>query len=282
MNTTVTRTVVVVGAAGGIGIDVVRQLLPATKVIAVVQNQAQIEQVGALAWRSFECNVADVTSVEATLAAIAQLVPDRLDGVVFCAAMQPIGPVELIKRADLERLFAINVFGTLQLVQGLIPALRGAQGRIVLFSSMAGRVASPMIGAYAASKFSLEALADALRRELRSSGVSVTLIEPGGVDTPMAASQPALVGQALSSLNADSIHRYGPLYRGYLALTQKAMRVASSPADVARIAVKAVLGRTRPKARYAVGIDAKLVIVLGRWLPVRWFDALLMKMTLGS
>ncbi len=282
MNSAITRTIVVVGAAGGIGTEVVRQLPPDTKVIAVVQNQEQINQVASLAWRSFECDLADAASVEATVDAIKQVVRDRLDGLVLCAAIQPIGPVELIARADLEKLYAVNVFGPLQLVQGVVPALRRAQGRIVLFSSMAGRIASPMLGAYASSKFSLEALADALRRELRPSGVSVSLVEPGGVDTPMAASQPALVEQALSSLDSESAQRYAPLYRGYLAMTQKGMRFASRPGDVARIAVNAVLGRVRSKARFVVGADAKIMIVMGRWLPVRWFDAMLMKLTLGA
>jgi NAD(P)-dependent dehydrogenase (short-subunit alcohol dehydrogenase family) len=277
-----TRTIVVVGAAGGIGIEVVRQLQHEARVIAIVQNQEQMQQVSSLVWGSFECNLADAVAVGNTVATVSQIAGDRLDGLVFCAAMQPVGPVELIRRADLERLFAVNVFGTLQLVQGVLPALRRAHGRIVLFSSLAGRVAAPMLGAYASSKFCLEGLADALRRELRPSGVSVTLIEPGGVDTPMAAAQFGLVEQALSSLEGDAGQIYGPLYRGYSVFARKALRFASHPRDVARIAVKAVLHGRRPKARYVVGGDAKFTVTLARCVPGSWLDAILMKLSLGS
>ncbi|MFA5630241.1 MAG: SDR family NAD(P)-dependent oxidoreductase [Porticoccaceae bacterium] len=273
---------VVAGAAGGIGLEVVRQLPAGSRILAVVQNDEQAAQIASLVEQAYVCDLADSSSVESTAAAIASACGGHLDGVVFCAAVQPVGPVELVRRADLEAVFAINLFGSMQLVQGLIPALRRARGRIVMFSSMAGRVSSPMLGAYAATKYALEAMADALRRELRSCGISVSLVEPGGVDTPMAASQTALVNRAIAGLSGEDLDRYGRYYRGYLAMAQKGLRFASSPARVAATAVAAVSGTASPRARYIAGNDAKLIIALGRWLPWCWFDALLMKMTLGK
>ncbi|GLR65440.1 short-chain dehydrogenase [Acidocella aquatica] len=282
MNQGFERTVVVVGAAGGIGLEIVRQLQGQARVLAVVQNAEQQAIVSSLCAQSFTCDLLDTDSVAAAAAQVAQLVPGPLDAVVFCAAMQPVSPVELIKRVDIERLFAINVFSTMQFVQGMIPALRRKPGRIVLFSSMAGRVAAPMLGAYSASKHALEGLADTLRLELRTSGITVSLIEPGGVNTPMAAAQPALVDQALAALSETDAAHYGPLLRGYKTLAAKALRFASRPGDVARVAVRAAIGPKRPKARYAAGMDAKLTVALGHWLPASWLDALLVKMTLGS
>jgi NAD(P)-dependent dehydrogenase (short-subunit alcohol dehydrogenase family) len=277
------RTIVVVGAAGGIGLEVLRQLhADDVQVIAVVQNLAQAEQVAAQSLTSVVCDLTNSDSVKQTLAAIALAAPERLDGLVFCAAMQPVGPLEFVPRADLERLFAVNVFGTLQVVQGLIPSLRRCQGRIVLFSSLAGRIASPMLGAYASSKFCLEGMSDALRRELRLSQVSLTLIEPGAVATPMATAQPQLVEQAFSRLDSASALLYGPMFRGYSALAQKGVSMASSAADVAAIAVAVVTGRAPAKPRYIAGRDAKLLIGLARLLPIRWLDALLMKLTLAK
>lgn len=282
MNSTTLPTIVVVGAAGGIGKQVVLQLQGRAQVIAVVQNAVQREEVSTLAAQSIECDLADADSVQRTLTAIASTSPGGIDGLIFTAAMQPVGPLELVPRQELERLFAINVFGTFQFVQGLIPALRNKRGRAVLFSSMAGRVAAPVLGAYNGSKFALEGLADTLRRELTLSGVSLSLIEPGGVLTPMAAAQGAQVQQFLDKLDADSERRYGPLLRGYRAMTEAGLKHASTPQHVARIAVAAALGPGTPKARYAVGIDAKLVITLGRWLPTRWLDRLLLKLALGK
>lgn len=282
MSSSALPTIVVVGAAGGIGLQVTRQLQGRARVVAVVQNEQQVTEVAGLSAHSVACDLIDPASVQATVAALNGQCPNGIAGVVFCAAMQPIGPVELFERSALERLFAINVFGSMQLVQGLLPALRQARGRIVLFSSMAGRVAPPLLGAYAGSKYALEALADALRRELRPSGVTVSLIEPGGVDTPMAAAQGSLAEQAYERLQGEARTRYGALVRGYGAMTQAALRHASTPEHVASVAVNAIIGAGQPKPRYVVGTDAKAVILLSQLLPTRWMDALLMKMTLSK
>lgn len=282
MNNNKLPTIVVVGAAGGIGKQVAMQLQRRAQIVAVVQNAAQVSEVSSLSVHCVACDLSHSASVQSTIDSINAQTGNGIDGLVFCAAMQPVGPVELVSRADMESLFAINVFGTLQLVQGLIPKLRQSSGRIVLFSSMAGKVATPMIGAYASSKFALEGWADALRRELQLSNVSLSMVEPGGVDTPMAAAQAGLVERTLANLDVESEQRYGRLVRGYLALTQKGLKHASTPANVARVAVDAVMGPGKPKARYIAGNDAKVLILLAGLLPVGWIDALLMKMTLGK
>lgn len=273
-------TVVVVGAAGGIGKQIAMQLRGHAQVLAVVQNAAQREEVEDLCMHSIECNLSCAESVQDTIASIDSHCTDGIRGLIFCAAMQPVGPLELISRNELEKVFAVNVFGTLQLAQGLIPKLRQRRGRMVLFSSMAGKVATPMLGAYASSKFALEGAADAWRRELRLSNISLSIIEPGGVDTPMAAAQGDLVQRTLERLDVQSEQRYGRLVRGYRALAQAGMKHASTPAAVARVAVDAVISASEPKARYIVGNDAKLLILISRLMPTRWFDGLLMKMTL--
>lgn len=274
--------VVVVGAAGGIGRQIVLQLQSRARVLAVVQNEEQRLALGGLADTAIACDLADADSVDVALKSLDALCADGLDGFIFTAAMQPVGPLELVPRRELERLFAINVFGTFQFVQGLIPALRRKRGRVVLFSSMAGRVAAPVLGAYNGSKFALEGLADTLRRELRLSGISLSLVEPGGVSTPMAAAQGAQVQQFLDRLDADAAQRYGPLLRGYRAMTEAGLKHASTPEHVASVAVAAALNAGTPKARYVVGMDAKLVILFSRLLPVRWLDGLLLKLTLGK
>jgi NAD(P)-dependent dehydrogenase (short-subunit alcohol dehydrogenase family) len=270
------RTVIVVGAAGGIGLEIVRQLQSKVRVLAVVQNQ---EQVGAAAsagaGHCLICDIADASQVDTCVAELRAQLDEGLSGLIVCAAVQPVGVLEATRRVDMERLFAINVFGGFQLTQGLLPALRQSRGRIVLFSSMAGKVASPMLGAYTASKFALEGLADTLRRELMGIGVSVSLIEPGGVNTPMAASQAPQVERALQGLSAELRGLYEPLHRGYLAMAIKALRFASTPSAVAKVAVDAVLCRKTPAARYVVGPDAKLLITLCQLLPARITDAVL-------
>lgn len=274
--------VVVVGAAGGIGLEIVQQAQVSARVLGVVQNDEQIAAARAAGARDcVVCDISDSQAVAATLRELLALTDGRVDGLIIAAAMQPVGAVEALSRQALERLFAVNVFGALELLQGLLPALRRSRGRVVLFSSMAGRLAAPLLGGYAASKFALEALADALRRELHGSGVHISLIEPGGVDTPMAAAQGALAEQGLEKLDVALREVYGAFYRGYRGMTAKALRFASSPQAVARLAVTAALDERRPKARYIAGNDARLMLLLGRWLPTRWMDALLAKATRG-
>lgn len=269
-------TVIVIGAAGGIGLEVVKQLVVSHTVLAVVLNSEQAQaalQAGAS--QALECDVSDEVATAAVLQALASLIPrEGLAAVINCAAIQPIGVIEAVSRQQLEQLFAVNVFGTLQITQGLIPALRAGSGRLVLFSSMAGRVTSPLLGAYSATKFALEALANALRMELHGQ-VEISLIEPGGVSTPMAATQQALADKGLAALTDYQRTHYAGLYRGYRATAGKALQHASTPQAVAQKAVQAAIGSARPKPRYVVGADAKLTVGLGQLLPTRWFDALI-------
>jgi NAD(P)-dependent dehydrogenase (short-subunit alcohol dehydrogenase family) len=276
-------SIIVVGAAGGIGVEIVKRLAQRTTVIGIVQNGAQIAiALAAGAKQAIVCDITDSAAVQSALGELEEISAGRISGLVVCAAMQPVGAVETVSRSELERLFAVNVFGAMELVQGLLPALRRNHGRIVLFSSMAGRLSAPLLGAYSATKYALEALADALRRELRDSGVSVSLIEPGGVDTPMAAAQGSLAEQGLQRLSPELQKVYGPLYRGYRAMTAKALKYASTPAAVAAVACEAVIDSPAPKPRYLVGTDANLMVMTAKMLSTSMMDALLVKATVAK
>jgi hypothetical protein len=105
------------------------------------------------------------------------------------------------------------------------------------------------------------------------------LIEPGGVATAMAAAQGRLVDQGRAELQGDSADLYEPMYSGYKAMAETALKYASSPRNVASIAVRAVIGRGRPRDRYVVGTDAKLMLLIAKIIPLRWLDAMLVQMT---
>jgi NAD(P)-dependent dehydrogenase (short-subunit alcohol dehydrogenase family) len=109
--------------------------------------------------------------------------------------------------------------------------------------------------------------------------VSVSLIEPGGVATAMAAAQGPLVDQGRAELLGESADVYGSMYSGYKMMAEKALKYASSPRDVAEVAVRAVIGSRRPKDRYVVGADAKLMVLITKLMPLRWLDAMLVRMT---
>ncbi len=94
-------------------------------------------------------------------------------------------PLEFLPLDQLRHQLEINLVGQVAVTQAFLPALRAGRGRIVNVSSIGGRVALPMVGAYNASKFALEAVSDSLRREIRPHGVDVIVVEPGGVKTPI-------------------------------------------------------------------------------------------------
>jgi len=171
---------------------------------------------------------------------------------------------------DFDRQLRVNVSGQVAVTQAFLPFLRRARGRIVFMSSESGRVALPGLGAYAASKHALEAVADAFRRELRSSGVLVSIVEPGSIKTPIwekAASATDAVRRA--SPNVDNL--YGPLLRAIDNMTAQASRFAAEP-DVVTRAVHHALTASTPKTRYLVGPEALALVILHAVSPARTFD----------
>jgi short-subunit dehydrogenase len=187
------RTVVITGASSGIG----RALALAwakrgADVVLSARGAEALEDVAeavrSRGGRSFVC-AGDIT-VEADrvgLVEAARLATGRLDVLVNCAGKGYYGSVAAIDARELGELFALNVVAPLRLSQLAIDPLTRTSGCIVMLSSVAGVVASPRMGAYAASKFALEALSMALRAELGGSGIRVLVVRPGPVDTPFRA-----------------------------------------------------------------------------------------------
>lgn len=274
------RSVVVTGAAGGIGRELVGQFgaLPNVRVIALVLNEGERGTARAAgAAETVICDLADATSVDEALRRIRDLLPDgELHGLINSAAVQPVGAVELFGREEMEKVYSVNVFGAFQLVKGLLPFLRAARGRIIMFSSLMGRVAAPLLCGYASSKFAIEGMCDVLRREMNGFGVTVSIVEPGVVDTPMGTAQARLAARGLEMMEPTIRDAYGPLYRGYGKMTTDALRNASSPVKIAAVAVRAFREK-KPKPRYVAGVDAKAAVFLAKLLPTTWLDHLLAK-----
>ena len=126
----------------------------------------------------------DVTS-ESDVAAAAERVGGELHALVNNAGIAISGPVEIVPVEEWRRLMEVNLLGQVAVTRALLPAILRARGRVVNMSSISGRVANPLFGPYAASKFALEAVSDALRREVGPHGVRVVSVEPGGIATPI-------------------------------------------------------------------------------------------------
>jgi NAD(P)-dependent dehydrogenase (short-subunit alcohol dehydrogenase family) len=210
----------------------------------------------------------DVTDAES----IAAVKLDRLDGLVNNAGIAVAAPLEDLPLAELRRQLEVNLVGQIAVTQALLPALRAAGGRIVIVGSIAGRSALPFLGAYAISKFSLEAMADSLRLELRPDGIEVSLVEPGTIATPIW-TKPQPLADVVSE-------RYRPRIEAFRARAAARARKAA-PADRVAQAVEHALTSGRPKTRYLVGRDARIRAAIER-LPDRLRDRVLARALLGG
>ena len=177
---------------------------------------------------------------------------------------------------ELARQLDVNVVGQLRVVQPLIPLLRRSRGRIVLMGSIGGRSALPFLGAYAMSKFALEAFADSLRVEVAPWDIHVAIVEPGTIATAMW-TKPQ---RSLDEFPRDAAELYGERIERFRKLAAARSSKGVPAGDVAR-AVEHALTAPRPKARYVVGPDAKKRARV-QLLPDRLRDRVLTRFLFGA
>ncbi len=194
-----------------------------------------------------------------------------LDALVNNAGIGFGGPLELLPEDDLRKQFEVNVFAQVAMTRALLPALRIGGGRIVFLSSIGGRVAMAFTAPYAASKHAIEAIGDALRVELHTSGVQVALIEPGSVATPIWEKSRAEADRV--KIPAELQAQYGHVPAAMDKVLEDTARRGVPPEAVAET-IEGALASPRMRARYVVGRDAKAMLVAKRLLPAHLFDRL--------
>lgn len=268
--------VLISGASTGIGKACALELAArGVKVFAGVRRPEDGEALRAAGGHHVvpvRLDVTDGVAIAAAVAAIAEANGERsLSGLVNNAGIVVAGPLEFLPLDALRRGFEANVVGLLALTQACLPLLRAGRGRIVNMSSISGRFATPLLGPYAASKYAVEALSDALRRELAPWGMPVVLVEPGKVATPIWEKSAAAAETLLKGLPTVVNGYYGAdIERS----KHQARRAAATgiPAEEVAIVVHAALTAARPRTRYLVGRDARIGALMARWLPDRVLD----------
>jgi NAD(P)-dependent dehydrogenase (short-subunit alcohol dehydrogenase family) len=205
----------------------------------------------------------DVTDPECIARAVACLrdsgVP--LHGVVNNAGVALGGPLECVPPNRLRDVFETNVIGAVALTQACLPLLRATRGRVVFVGSIAGRISWPYSIPYNASKFALRAVADGWRVELASSGIAVSLVEPGNVRTPIWRKAHAAGAEVVAASGSDLQELYGPHMRRVLAGLAEAERSGMPPEPVAH-AILHALTSARPRTSYPVGARLALLLAL--------------------
>jgi NAD(P)-dependent dehydrogenase (short-subunit alcohol dehydrogenase family) len=195
---------------------------------------------------------------------------EELDALVENAGIAVAAPLEFLPPEELHRQLDVNVVGQLRVLQAFLPALRRSCGRIVLMGSVAGRSSLPFLGAYAMSKFALEALADALRVELAPWRIEVSIVEPATIDTPIWRKPQ----RGTRDLPADAAALYGERLERFRAVAAWRSSSAAVPPEKVAKAVEHALTARRPRTRYLVGPDARRRVRLQR-LPDRLRDRIL-------
>jgi NAD(P)-dependent dehydrogenase (short-subunit alcohol dehydrogenase family) len=203
-----------------------------------------------------------------------------LEGLVNNAGIAIGGAIEALSIDRLRHQLEVNVIGQVAVTQALLPMIRAVPGRVVFVGSINGRMSTPFLSPYAASKHAIEAIGDSLRGEMRPFGVEVSIVEPGAIATPIWEKSGETTREVKAAMSEEQLQLYGKAIDGFVAAAQRGGARGASAERVAG-AVSHALTARRPRTRYLVGADAHLQALL-RWLvPDRVGDRLIARAIRG-
>ena len=269
------KIILITGCSSGIGLCVALGLRArGWRVFATTRQSADVARLQAEELESLPLDLRDTASIQAAVAEILDRTGGRLDALFNNGAYGQPGAVEDLSRAALREQFETNLFGTQELTSQILPTMRRqGRGRILYNSSVLGLVALPYRGAYVASKFALEGLADTLRLELVGTGIYVCLIEPGPILSRFRDNAHAAYRRHIRAETSPHREKYEAM---------EARLLKEGPVAPFTLPPEAVLKRVihalespRPRARYPVTVPTYLFAALRRLLPTRALDAIL-------
>ena len=268
-------TVLVTGASSGIGLATAQLLAKeGYNVLAGIRcerGRCAVEAGAAPNLTPVWLDVTQPEHVDRLIPEIRQLSPGGLYALVNNAGIGPPSAVELTDLDEFRRVLEVNTIAPLRMIQAALPLLRQGRGRIVNISSMNGAISLPMVGAYSASKFALEALSDALRIELRPWKIPISQIRPGQIGTAIFDKARLALEERALAIRPDVLDGYSKMYRRAAKINERGAKSATPPAAVARVVLKALRAR-RPRLHYVVGADALGLQIARAVVPTRWLD----------
>lgn len=276
------KSVLITGASTGIGREIAQHLdRLGWRVFAGVRKQLDAETLQQDASPELQTLILDVTdadSIRAAIARVGEVVGDSgLDALINNAGISVNGAMEFITMDELREQFEVNFFGLVAMTQAALPLIRKAdRGRIVHMGSIGGRQAAPLLGPYSATKYAIEAIGEAQRRELQVWGIEVIVIEPGAIATPIWQKGLEAADVNIKGKSERELELYGPAFDALRAGATMMERRAVGPEAVAKV-VEQALTAARPRPRYVVGTDAKGQALMTRFLPDRIRDALILR-----
>lgn len=265
------KVILITGASSGIGFDAARVLAKqGHKIYAAARRTDLMEPLKSDGVVTMHMDVTDDESirqgVEQVIAA-----EGRIDVLVNNAGYGFFGAIENVKMEDARRQLEVNVFGLARLCQLVIPHMRKQKsGRIINISSIAGKLVMPFGGWYHVSKFSVEALSDAMRIELKPFGIDVSMIEPGGIKTDWG----IIAAKHLRNSSLGTPYEEATLNESKILHKAYSGNYLSSPKVITKAISKAVNSRC-PRARYRTGAFAHTGVFIHWLLPAKCWDAMM-------
>jgi NAD(P)-dependent dehydrogenase (short-subunit alcohol dehydrogenase family) len=271
--------VVVTGASTGIGRATALFLdEKGYRVFAGVRKQADAKSLAEEASARLTPITIDVTkdrSIKAAKDKVQRAAgKDGLVGLVNNAGIGRGGPIEVMPIDDFRVNLEVNVVGQVAVTQAFLPLIRKGSGTVVFIASIGGRIASPFLSPYSASKFAIEAVGEALRRELKPWDIDVAVIEPGSISTEIWNKASETAEDRVGKMSPSARRLYGKQMARYGEVIEETAKRGIPPSKVAKVIHKAIRS-DKPKHRYLVGTDAKIAARLNSALPDRTFDRML-------
>jgi NAD(P)-dependent dehydrogenase (short-subunit alcohol dehydrogenase family) len=273
----------VTGAGGGLGRAIAEALADTGyHVYGAVRDPADASDGGPAnpGIRFTQCDVTEAEAVSAWAEWVSTEVGDGgLDVLVSNAGVLTLGPMELTPLDVIRRDFEVNVFGSISVINALLPALRTARGRIVQIGSVTGRLPLPFAGVSSAAKAALEAFVDAYRLELRPHGIDVVIAEPGNMRTGGPAKAAADLERVATGMDDVARAHYGAAFAAFSQALNRLQMGGLTADAAARIIVDAILA-PQPPTRLPLGEEAQALVAAVRVEADDTLDELRLK-TLG-
>ena len=265
------KIILITGASSGIGFDAAQTLArQGHRVYAAARRLEMMEPLKADGVVPIRMDVTDSESMAAGVKAVLDA-EGRIDVLVNNAGYGYFGAIENVTMEEARRQVEVNVFGLAELCKLVLPVMRAQGcGRIINTSSIAGKTVLPFGGWYHVSKYSVEALSDALRMEMRPFGVDVVLIEPGGIKTDwgIIAARHLAESSKGTAYEKEALCEAELMHKGYSGNYLSAPRVVTH-------AISRAVNSQRPRARYRIGRGAFIMVLMHTVLPARWWDGMM-------
>jgi NAD(P)-dependent dehydrogenase (short-subunit alcohol dehydrogenase family) len=274
------KVAVVTGSSSGIGLlTAVELALNGYRVVATMrnlENRGRLEEAARKAGvrDRLDLRRLDITEFDTLPGAVDAIVRDhgRIDVLVNNAGFSSAGFGEDMQLHEIRDQMETNFFGNVAMTKAVLPMMRKQKsGHIIQLSSISGRAAPPILGAYSASKFALEGWSESLRIEVHSLGIRVVLVEPGSYDTDIWTRNVKLAAGALdpASPNKERSQRFSEFVK-------KSAKNRRDAREVAKLIVR-IARDPNPKLRYLIGGDARMQVWLKRIVPWRIYERMIAK-----